>query len=352
MYKDSVNTYLIVVLQFVIQADFLTASNREDILTDREWNRVIRDAIPAAFLDAVSDLQQRPTLLFTWLRYIPLHIVDSFFNPVHASLISLLKQSHIIVCQDGKSRQPSEVLILPSKYQDSADDTPLIPSEHIIPKCYLSDKYNVSVDGAILKTLGVVSMSEDHFLRGLSSMEHAGTLSMQSNAWWEQVCSVLSDMVRLPAHKRAISQLKIVPLADKTWVAVSENIYFDSALADIPQDVDLRLVKHLDPTSSRFRLLHSLGLREANADMVAEKIEYLHMHGSLQFHRATLPYHAQFLFKHRPSGTLRDFYSLKVITRDNQILPAAQVYMDDPKHASLPLSSCLVLPDTHFLHAD
>lgn len=137
-----------------------------------------------------------------------------------------------------------------------------------------------------------------------------------------------------------------------TWSAVSENIYFDSALADIPQDVDLRLVKHLDPTSCRFRLLYSLGLREANASMVAEKIEHLHMHGSLQFHRATLPYHAQFIFKHRPSGTLRDFYSLKVITRDNQILPASQVYMDDPKHASLPLSNCLALPDAHFLHAD
>jgi hypothetical protein len=44
--------------RFIIQADFLTAANREDILADLPWNKTLRNGIVDAFLKAVKEFQQ------------------------------------------------------------------------------------------------------------------------------------------------------------------------------------------------------------------------------------------------------------------------------------------------------
>lgn len=97
--------------------------------------------------------------------------MDDFLKPVHSSLISQLQQLPIIMCQDGVPRQPSKVLMLPSAYRSGGSGIPLIPSKHVIPKYYLSAKYDLVVDRPILEMLGVEQMTETHFLYGLSLMD-------------------------------------------------------------------------------------------------------------------------------------------------------------------------------------
>lgn len=100
----------------VIQADLLTASNREDILVDRAWNCALRNAIPGLFLDTFKKMRDRNDLKYKWLRFIPdrNRISDSFFIPVRDAVITGLKSSDCLRSENEDLRRPSTLLILPS----------------------------------------------------------------------------------------------------------------------------------------------------------------------------------------------------------------------------------------------
>src|ERR1700722_14940548 len=72
--------------QFIIQADFLTSSSREDILSDLRWNTVLRDEISATFIIAAERFKMRPALQFNWFRFIPCNIRDPFFSSVEKTI--------------------------------------------------------------------------------------------------------------------------------------------------------------------------------------------------------------------------------------------------------------------------
>ncbi|KAI3763706.1 hypothetical protein L2E82_13700 [Cichorium intybus] len=52
---------------FIIQADFLLASSREDILWDNKWNQGILDCVPVAFSNAFTSLTEHPLNMFSFL---------------------------------------------------------------------------------------------------------------------------------------------------------------------------------------------------------------------------------------------------------------------------------------------
>ena len=56
---------------FHINADWVTAVNRENIEQDHEWNVIFRDAIGKCFLDSGRRFLQDPLFRFNWLRWIP-----------------------------------------------------------------------------------------------------------------------------------------------------------------------------------------------------------------------------------------------------------------------------------------
>ncbi|KAJ3535491.1 hypothetical protein NM688_g6968 [Phlebia brevispora] len=319
-------------LPFIVQADFLTASNREDILVDRTWNKVLRDAIPDAFMDAVSTMQQQPSLKYTWMRYIPFGI-SNFFGPACTKLQELLRGAAIFECRDGISRRPSEVLILPQTYIDS-DGHPLISDKYLPSYSYLSSSYNTSQDASILQRIGVDTISANQFLNGLRAMERDESLFSQSTSWWEKICDILRGMVW--QHRHAITSLRLVPLADGNWTWVTPEVFFHSFLTDIPGDLTLKL----------------LGVKEANVSAVAEQLRNLHTYssGSLARNPHVLPSHAWFLFQHRHEVSL-DPFPLQVLTRGSTILPASEVYMDHVRHTSPSLSDCLGEFGAPFLHS-
>src|SRR4051812_473081 len=57
--------------QFLIQADFVTVANRQDIVMTSERNQGLIKAIADAFIAGVSQLCQHRTLEYTWMRYLP-----------------------------------------------------------------------------------------------------------------------------------------------------------------------------------------------------------------------------------------------------------------------------------------
>ncbi|PWA59580.1 DNA binding,ATP binding protein [Artemisia annua] len=110
---------------FIIQADFLLASSRENILWDNKWNQGILDCVPDAFLNAfttfVKSLVNAPvSRLLQMFRFLPI------MNPSHPKLQHIqnsikakLMNENIVPCESFTFqrlfRKPHEVYrLLPS----------------------------------------------------------------------------------------------------------------------------------------------------------------------------------------------------------------------------------------------
>jgi hypothetical protein len=333
--------------QFVIQADFLTSTSREDILSDLKWNITLRDAISDTFLSAVAKFRLRPSLQFIWFRFLPKHITSPFFSPVESAIISELSKRPIFRSAGQQYHKPSKFIIATTPYC-AADGTPLIPEAHLPGElCYLSLPYDVNMDGHHFRRLGVKDMSDEHFLGGLKSM--GSRIQRESTAWHEAVCRRLYEI-----DKPEILQLPILPLSDGSWVAgkLSSNIFFDSKLAGIPQDLGLRFLKPDIPLLSwRHILFEKFGVREANSQHVGHKILELHR-GQLQLTSIeSLITHASFMFVHHSPG-FPSATGLRVVDEYGSMADGEELYADiQDKRQSIRMRGILP-PPARFLHPD
>ncbi len=95
---------------FLVNADFILAANRENILEDLPWNRWLRDCITSTFLETFKKLLKKKEYRFHPYRHIPLSETnrDSFFQPVVDNIITGLKAEEIVWTFDGKSLEAPE----------------------------------------------------------------------------------------------------------------------------------------------------------------------------------------------------------------------------------------------------
>jgi hypothetical protein len=108
--------------------------------------KALHDPISTAFLDAINEFSMRPNFKFTWFRYLPRNIHDSFLEPVENAIISKLSSLPILCSANGTYRAPHK-FIIPALFSD-ADGEPLIPEAYVPGKLYyLSHLYNLDTDG-------------------------------------------------------------------------------------------------------------------------------------------------------------------------------------------------------------
>ncbi|XP_076915804.1 uncharacterized protein LOC143575273 [Bidens hawaiensis] len=104
---------------FIIQADFLLASSRENILWDNKWNQGILDCVPVAFLNAFTSLLKSSTSapvssLPNQFRFLPVkESSHSKLNVVRDAIKAKLVNETIVPCESytGQKlfRKPNEV---------------------------------------------------------------------------------------------------------------------------------------------------------------------------------------------------------------------------------------------------
>ncbi|KAJ6590013.1 hypothetical protein DFH09DRAFT_1074494 [Mycena vulgaris] len=322
---------------FLIQGDFLTSANREDILSDSSWNITIRDALVSVFITALAEFWRRPQLALVWYRYIPIRIAEGFFSPFKDSLLAKLKSMDLLRSADGQLRRPSQLFVVSSDYLDDYGAA-LIAEEYLgYNNYYLSSEYDCS-DGysGILYALGIRVLSDSEFINALSRMNTA--IRQQSAAWHE---SVSAQLLKLRGrHNWSIMALCMVHLQDGTWVAPnSGDLFFSSEVVDIPRDLGLRLLAKLDVRSSRFSLFYALGVRTADPTAISEKI--------LDLHRRSWPSaahaltHAHFLFVYRNQTALHNVHWLYLLNKDGGLIKATDLYMDDEDPKIMPISEII-----------
>ncbi|KAJ7655665.1 hypothetical protein DFH06DRAFT_1132757 [Mycena polygramma] len=283
----------------------------------------------------------RPELALMWYKYIPTRIAESFFTPFAEVLLATLQKRAILCSVDGSLRRPSQLFIV--KHFDEEGD-PLIAEEYC-SGYYLSSDYDISDKySTILYDLGVRDFSDDDLMKSLFSMNHRNGIRSKSESWRE---SVGTHLLRLRwSYRREIMALRMVPLQDGSWVSLdSGDLFFTSEVNDIPPDLGLRLLRWLNPSSSRYSLFSHFGVRNADPAAISQKI--------LDLHRDTRPSmnavlrHVHFLFANRDQLGYLDFQPLYLINESRHLTKASEIYMNHEEPGIMPLSdifspACLI----------
>ncbi|KAH9838232.1 uncharacterized protein C8Q71DRAFT_906078 [Rhodofomes roseus] len=336
-------------LNFVVQGDFLTSSSREDIIADSQWNRVLLEGVTATFLVAVARFRQHHDLRDSWMRYIPLNARGPF-KAVQDSIFQSLRTQRVLRDVLDNDQLPTNLITIPTDFQLSRGD-PLIDASDLPPsKYYISSSYDVDRDWVYLSKLGVTAMSTQQFLEGLRTMDRRNGFARCSEEWHEIVCRYLRVNVsrRRGRFDRDILNLRILPLADGTWGhAASASEYCFPADLDLSHLVGLTFISsEVRSYTSRYAFFEALGVRPANATVVANHI--------LQSHRAytlsDMVRIAHFFFNHRddrgfPSPKSRLF----VMDEGEDEALGHELYLDVTLADGQSLRS--LLPHTRFLHS-
>lgn len=321
----------------MIQADFLTSTNREDILHTSEWNLSLLRGIVPSFLAAVDHFLQDPRLEFSWFRFIPRHVQEPFVF-VADTILAQLKKKPIIRSADGLLYPPTTFVILPKRYRDQKR-VPIIPERFLGSRgMYLPETYNIVQDSSFFSILGIREFNDEDFVASLALMGRE--VETREEDWHEQVARVLQQVQRLkksnrggvlnlPIHSKILS-LRLLPLDSGSWLQAtfSRDCVFDPKKAQIPADLGLKVLSsQIQPGTDRYRFLESIGVRQADPQLIAQKIL-----GSTQsLSPASLVNHAYFIFQHRYSLPGSSIFKLRIASHRGIPCSSKDLYWDLPE---------------------
>lgn len=273
--------------QFIMQADFVTTSNREGIDEDREWNSYIRDRFAQAFTQAIEQLlnfsEDKDLVCFTWLRYLSDESSDEssqktrFWRILDENIIKSLKSSPVILSRTGSRLKPQAIFLM--RWAHDRDKAPLFGSAGD----YVSERYQIEDEERLLK-LGVQTPSPKWFMRELQKLSDGNALCSKSDTWHEDIAKVINDRIGVE-YNCDLRQLPLLPLEGRHITLVraprpaEDGIFFPESLGtNIPTDINLRLVeKSASENAGRHELFERLGVKNCDAQDVVNAIAETHL---------------------------------------------------------------------------
>jgi hypothetical protein len=338
--------------QFIVQADFITSSSREDVLTHSEWNQALLQGVIDAFLLAVERFADHPTLRNVWFRYLPQSITGKFFCDIEPKLMSELQRRPILRSSDGSHAYASQLIILTRSFKDN-EAVPLIPEAHLPCGFYYlsSDYHTYQLDGSILRGLGVRDMTDSDFLEGLKKMDQASLFGSRSAAWHESVATCILHLHTFSGGIRPeVSILSILPLCNGGWALASSasKFMFPPAGLSIPNGLGLQSISSDIPDfSARHKLFIRLGVAKSNSATIAHKI----LEAGDVLSVADRVAYARFFFEHRRASNMPPATRLQLVDERGEAAQGDELYLDLPgKEGVLALRDALSPLEARFLH--
>ena len=145
--------------QFLIQADFVTQANRQDVVMTSQRNEGLIEAIADAFVASVLKFCQHPNLQYKWIRYLPLEDTcpwDGLWKDLVSSIRSKIESLTVFRSPERSTRRTVNDLCYLQEGDKDRHGTPLLAD--LRPEVYLPYKYDPA-DVAILKKFGLTSLS-------------------------------------------------------------------------------------------------------------------------------------------------------------------------------------------------
>ncbi|KAF9876102.1 ino80 chromatin remodeling complex protein [Colletotrichum karsti] len=274
---------------FLIQADFVTTANRQDIVGDSSRNLSLIPEIANAFIIAASQFCEYATLRYEWLKYLPdrqdnsrAKIWDDLVDAISGNLIDAK------VFYDNKSlalRDLSDLYRPEEAHFDEYGELLLDDGSpgQVISRHYSKVALDTLDDYESLTSIGLPQVSRwlEADLRDSASSRMKSPETTKD--WHERTARLLNSalaysLLLYGRSRNEISELKamdLIPLQDGSWVSAAPpaNIYFSQVRGlNIPSTLGLRLVSRKVVSPQRLKLFKSLGVKTASISRVRKTI--------------------------------------------------------------------------------
>ena len=321
---------------FLIQADFVTDANRQDVVQDSLRNSRLIDSVADAFIKAILQFCEHDTLRFRWMRYLP--DKDSkewrglWLSLVNAIAKRLAETPVLYGREKSGPRLIADLCRLSWDVVDENDD-PLFHDES--PGKLVSQHYSMS-DLDRLTEYGLRHVTYDDVMEWVTKDLKRGGLSrirspMASEDWHTRVAKLLNK----PFDKNwvnivtVLQKLELIPLEDGTWVsAEGKPVYLPKVgELEIPSHIDLRLLAKRVVLNERKLLFQNLGVKTATISQVRDSI--FRFYGEKEPNLETSKHHLEFLYLTRDKAieSQKLYDIIKLHTQAGEVLNPRKSYM-------------------------
>ncbi|MDP3977041.1 MAG: DUF3883 domain-containing protein [Pseudomonas sp.] len=207
--------------KFAIQADFILSSSREEVLTDRPWNKFLRAGVAEVFSSAVETFKKTEPLALSYLKYIPAEgeVVDPFFRALRKSIIDKLAGAKCLLSASGEWRGPTELRIAEKSFRT------LFPSK-IAKELFGFDYVDSRMLGGneLLRSLGAMDAGPPEVLSVFST--HGAWLQKQPLGWRAKFYAYVANNQPLLIGA-GLLKCPCLPLSDGSCVVPAKsNVFF------------------------------------------------------------------------------------------------------------------------------
>ncbi|KEY68188.1 hypothetical protein S7711_09101 [Stachybotrys chartarum IBT 7711] len=268
---------------FLIQADFVTQANREDIVTSSIRNIGLRRCLVAAMIKAIGQLCQSSGLQWTWMRFMPTegsYHWDPFWKP----FISDIKQNlqHKPLLRTLETNQLGSISTLRRSPNDCVDSAGHPLFSDLRPELYISHSYSLS-DLNLLSNLGLSFLSRQQVVALLTQdlkRNDSRWKAPPDEDWNTRASTLLSHCASSQSCVSSLLQLQVIQLNTGAWVSPAKrsasfgSVYYGN-IGDvhIPVDLGLSLLKPSEPqNAARREFFDIMGVKTASVSQVRSLI--------------------------------------------------------------------------------
>jgi len=211
-------------LPFLINADFLLVSSREDIREDETWNEWLRDSVPDAytkvFMDCLKDERLPEGGKYAIYASIPFSSHRDFLEPVCENIQKSLKDEKCLITEpDGHLREPEHAKTASKEFRELLDG---YPYPKLLQDTPLVRKQLEPYEGQ-LESIGVKGISDEEIG---ACFHDRDWVALHDYDWLIKCYNYLSSQ-----NFNGLSQCPIVPVEAENgirWTCGKEQpIYFE-----------------------------------------------------------------------------------------------------------------------------
>lgn len=280
---------LLISLQFLINADFVTSASRESVI-DCAWNFALCEEVAHTFVSAVTGTFATPdhALRYSWLDFLPTKTMENPWKSIYKSITESLMTKLIIQSLGGQFNLPSHMRILPVNAIHR--DQPILPD--LADEIYLAKGYT-NAQKERMKELGLRVLDWSQFVDRLQAdlVSRRSVLKTKKPAdpWHEAFANLCITLVKSSSSaepQRRFKRLSIIPLiggsmftgAPGASPGGSDKIYFAyTGTTPIPNTGSLRLLDRVASQNSRRKSFYkALGVEECAKEVVFAQIKMRH----------------------------------------------------------------------------
>lgn len=253
--------------KFIVQADFILSSSREDIHTDRPWNERIRDEIANAFAAAVPHLKHEETFARSFFDYVPglMDVADPFFDRAADEIAERLAATECVQGRSGVWHTPAQILLADTDFQSLFSDEDI---SRVLGLEYPGQSFTPAARATLVR-LGAQKLALSHVIALLKD----NALLVQKGApWFSELYDYLARTYSAEASLKRLRSLPFVRLnGGSLKSAVPAQIFFPLAAGrQYGFEGDLDILDRAVSSGSKDRVvrirefLTNIGVQEAS----------------------------------------------------------------------------------------